>query len=286
MGSVALELPGHHHIGGQQDHSAMRLGGGHDLARGFQMVRLIKRLAHLDALRRQEGVGHGAADHQGLHPADQVFQQVNLCGDLGAADDRHHRAFGMGQRLFQMGQLGLHGAAGGIGQQPRHAFGAGMGTVRGAEGVVDEDVAQLRQGGRHGGIVLFLTRMKAGVFQQQHVAVLQRGDGSFGDGADAVIGEGDLAAHGVRQRMHQHLQRHGGHDLALGAVEVAEHHNPRALVGEFANGRCLPLDAGGVGDDTILHRHVQVGANEHALAGNGEVIKSFEGHDFTRSNLN
>ena len=42
-----------------------------------------------------------------------------------------------------------------------------------------------------GRIVLLFAGVEAGVFQQQHVAVLQRGDGASRRVADAVVGEGD-----------------------------------------------------------------------------------------------
>src|SRR5919199_1829816 len=54
---------------------------------GVVHLRLLQRLADRMALRREEGVGHGAADDQHVHLAGQVAQQVQLGADLGAADD-------------------------------------------------------------------------------------------------------------------------------------------------------------------------------------------------------
>ena len=77
--------------------------------------------------------------------ADQVAQQVQLGGDLGAADDRRHRPHRIAERRVQRLQFRLHQPAGVGGQQMRHALGAGMRAMRGGEGVVHVDVGQLRQ---------------------------------------------------------------------------------------------------------------------------------------------
>ena len=75
-------------------------------------VLLAQRLADLDALRLQEGVGHAAADDQLVDLADQVAQQVELGRDLGAADHGADRPLGIAQRLVERLELGLHQPAG------------------------------------------------------------------------------------------------------------------------------------------------------------------------------
>ena len=73
-------------------------------------------LPTLDALGVQERVGHAAADDQRIDLADQIFEQVELGRDLGAADDGDRPAASGFQRLLERLELGLHGAAG-IGRQ-------------------------------------------------------------------------------------------------------------------------------------------------------------------------
>jgi len=51
-----------------------------------------------------------------------------------------------------------------------HAFGGSVRAVRGAECVVDVNIAQRGQFLGEFGIVLLLLRMEAQVFQQQHLA--------------------------------------------------------------------------------------------------------------------
>ena len=188
---VGREMIGDHGIDRQDDGAVRGLGLFHDPQRGRREILLRQRLADADALRMQEGVGHAAADHQRIDLADEVFQQVDLGRDLGAADDRDHRLGRRFQRLAQRVELGLHGAAG-IGRQlVAEAFGRGMRAVRRRERVVDPDVAELGQFGDEGRIVLFFFLVEAGVFQAEDVAVLHRRDGLGRGLADAVVGEGD-----------------------------------------------------------------------------------------------
>jgi len=57
-----------------------------------------------------------------------------------------------------------------------------------------------------------------------------------------------------------------------------------ALVGEFVDGRRNFVDAGCVGDFAVLHRHVQVHAQQHAFPFNVGVIEAAEGrHRSARS---
>jgi len=52
-------------------------------------------LPNLLALGEQEGVGHAAADDQDVDLVDQVPENLDLSGDLGAADDRGEGSFGV-----------------------------------------------------------------------------------------------------------------------------------------------------------------------------------------------
>ena len=69
-----------------------------------------------------------------------------------------------------------------------------MRAVRGREGVVDVDVAELGEFGDERRIVLLLALVEAGVFQAEDVAVLHRSHGLGRGFADAVVGEGDRLA--------------------------------------------------------------------------------------------
>ena len=114
---------------------------------------------------------------------------------------------GASQRLLQRLELGLHGAAGIGGQEVRERFGRSVRAVRGGKRVVDIDVAELRERGREGRIVLFLALVEARVLQAENVARLHARDRLFGDLADAIVGKGDRPADDARDRGSDRLER-------------------------------------------------------------------------------
>ncbi len=133
----------------------------------------------------------------------------------------------------------------------------------GAEGVVHEDVAELAQFGRQFGLVLLLTHVEAAVFQQHHLAGLH---------LKAAFHPVRHQAHGLAQQLRQ-ARGHGG-ERVLGleltlhrAAQVRRHHDGGPGVQGHADGRHAGADAGVLGDGAaVVLRHVQVGANEDALA--------------------
>ncbi len=52
-----------------------------------------------------------------------------------------------------------------------------------------------------------------------------------------------------------------------------------ADLGDLADGGDQALDTGGIGDLAVLDRHIEIGAQQHALAGEVEVVEGLEvGH--------
>ena len=205
----------------------------HDPQRGRREILFRQRFADADALRMQKSVGHAAADHQRVDLADEIFQKIDLGGNLGAADDRDHGLGRRFQRLAQRVEFGLHGAPG-IGRQlVAEAFGRGVRAVRGREGVVDPDVAELCQFRDEGRIVLFFLFVEAGVFQAEDVAILHRGDRLGGGFADAVLGERDRLLDHLRERFGDRLQQFLG-VASLGPAEMREQDDLAALAGNLA----------------------------------------------------
>ena len=223
----------------------------------------------------QEGVGHAAADDQRIDFRHEVFEQVDLGRDFGATDDRDHRLGRRVQRLAERIELGLHGAAGIGGQLVAEALGRGVRAVRGRERVVDPDVAELCQFGDERRIVLLFLFMEAGILQAQDVAVLHRSHGLGRGLADAVLGEGDRLLDDLPQRRRDGLQRILG-VAALRPAEMGEQDDLAALVGNFGDGRCDALEPRRVGDAAVLHGHVEVDAQQHALALHVDVIEGAE----------
>ena len=84
--------------------------------RGFGDVDLVgfdERLAGGLALGVEEGVGHAAADEDGVGLVEQVVDDFDLVGDLGAADDGDEGLVGVGDGLAEVVEFLLHEQAGG-----------------------------------------------------------------------------------------------------------------------------------------------------------------------------
>jgi hypothetical protein len=145
-----------------------------------------------------------------------------------------------------------------------------------AERIVDEDIAEARDLLGEIRVVGFLALVEARVLQKNDIAVFQLRDGIFRHIADAIFRERHGLAEFFRQRRGDRFQRHLRHDLSLRAVEMRQHDHPRAFVGQFLDRRRLPLDARGIGDLAILHRHIEVRAHQHTFAFDVEVVERLE----------
>ena len=111
--AVGVELVGEHVVDGQQQLDALGLGL---VERGLGDIDLVgfdQRLAGGLAQRVEEGVGHAAADQQRVGLVEQVVDDVDLAGDLGAADDGDEGPVRLGEHLAEEVELLLHQQAGG-----------------------------------------------------------------------------------------------------------------------------------------------------------------------------
>ncbi len=117
-----------------------------DVARRVELVVLDERLAHRLVHRLEERVGHGAADDQAVDARDQVLDHLDLVRDLGAAQDGHEGPLGLAVAPGR----GTSAPAPSGGRRPARRrqldqrFHRRVRAVRGAEGVVDVDVASAR----------------------------------------------------------------------------------------------------------------------------------------------
>ena len=227
----------------------------------------------------EECVCHAAADNQRVDFREQMTEQVEFGRNLGAADDRGDRALRRVERLRERFKLGRHGAAGiggKAGDRDDPDIG-GVGAVRDRKCLVDEDVAERGELLRERRVVLFLFRMEAGVFQTENVAVAHGGDGCFCLRADAVVGEGNRLLKMARDFGGSRAQRVFG-VAALWPAEMRQQDHLAALAGDLEHGRRDFLDAGGVGDLAVLHRHVEIDAHEHAPALHVGVVEAAKRH--------
>ena len=111
-----------------------------------------------------------------------------------------------------------------------------------------------------------LASVVADVLEQGDLALTQGGDGLGGGRANDVGGQRDLHAGQLGEARGDGGQREGGIDLTLGAAEVGHDDDLGTGVGEGLEGRQRRADTAVVGDDAVLERNVEVGADEDALA--------------------
>src|SRR5512136_544945 len=147
-----------------------------------------------------------------------------------------------------------------------------MSTVRGREGVVYPDVTELGECRDEGRIILFFTRVEAGVLEAENVARLHGGDRALGQFANAIVGEfyrtldnaGDLGGDGLQRLLWV---------ATLWPAEMRKQNHLAALVGDLSDRRRCALNAGRVGDDAVLYRYVEVHAHQDALALHVNVVE-------------
>ncbi len=155
-------------------------------------------------------------------------------------------------------------------------LGRGVGAVGGGESVVDIEVAELGELGDIGRIVLLLALVEAGVFQQQHVAVLHFGDRVGGRLANAVGRKGDRALDDVGDRRSDGPERIGFVRTALRPAKMRKKDHLAAFAGDFLDGRRDALDAGRIRHAPVFGRNVEVDAQQDSLAGDVGVVEGAE----------
>ena len=152
-----------------------------------------------------------------------------------------------------------------------------MGAVRGREGIVDPDVAIGGQRLDEGRIILFLAGMETGVLQKEDVAILHRRHRLGRDRFDAIGGESDRLVDDLGDLLGDRRQALLGIG-SLRASEMGQQDDLGVGAREFQDRRGDTLDPGRVGDDAVLHRHIEVDAQQDALAGDvADVVEGAEG---------
>ena len=163
-----IDLVGDDVIDGQLQHDAAGLRVLDDRARRILLVFFDQRLADRHAERLEERVGHRAADQQAIDAAEHALDHLDLVGDLGAADDRDERTFGIAERHAEIAQLFLHQQTGARGLDVRHhARDRCVSAMRRAKRIVNVDVGELGKRLRKRRIVLFFLSVKAQVLEER-----------------------------------------------------------------------------------------------------------------------
>jgi hypothetical protein len=268
---VGLEFLGHHHVHRDGHGGAARLHGGDHGLGGVQQVGLGQALADGQAFGQHEGVGDAAADDQAVDLAGQRLQDGQLGADLAAGHDGHQRPLRVGQRLGDGVDLGRQQRAGaGDRGELGNAVGAGFGAVRGAEGVVHEDVAQRGHLARQRSSFFFsplLTRQFSssttwpGLTSTPSTQLATSGTGQPSSSARR-------AATGARLSSGLNWPSVGRPRCEV-TITAAPASSAMRMAGTLARTR-----VSSVMRPAVVLRHVQVGADEDTFAGHASLVQS------------
>ena len=132
----------------------------------FELRVVDQRLADLAALGLDEGVGHAAADDEGIGFGQKVLDDVELVRDLGAAEDGDEGSLRVFDRIAEIFDLfGNEIAGNGFIHIVDYADGGAVGAMGRAERVVDEHVCERTEFLGERGFVLGLFRSVTGVLK-------------------------------------------------------------------------------------------------------------------------
>ncbi|MPM50421.1 hypothetical protein SDC9_97160 [bioreactor metagenome] len=268
----------HRGIYRQQQVHALLFGLFHHVFAIIHLFKVDERRTHLVALGREEGVRHAAADDQRIHLAQQIVDDVQLIGHLGAAQNGDKRAHGAVDGIAKELDLLAHQVTHRSGFDIiGHTDSRAVGTVRRAKRVVDIHVGKAGQLFAECGLVFGLFFAEAGILQQHHVAVFHCGNGGLCMLAHngVIIGKHDRLA----QQLCQTRRARSEAELRLRAVfrlaQMAAKDNLAAVCNQLFNGRQGRDDAVIVGDDAVLHRDVEIYPDKNALALYVNIVNCF-----------
>jgi hypothetical protein len=216
-------------------------------------------------LRGKERKAHRAADEDRVGELQEALNESDLVRHLRAAEHRHKRPRGALEDACQRANLALHQASSRARQQVGDPLGAGVSPVGGAERVVDVDVGQVGERLRKLGIVLGLPLLVAHVLEHQDLTAVK----ALGECLHFRANDGRREAHvrprqipdPVRDRPHRQLGI-----TAVGAAQVRDEHDPRAVSAQLVDRLKRGLYAGVIGDPraprgaAAIERNVEVGA--------------------------
>jgi hypothetical protein len=120
-------------------------------------------------------------------------------------------------------------------------------------------------------VVGLLLGMETQVLEEQDLAWLEAAEGIGRPYPQGIAGDRHVAPKELRETLGNGPQPVRLDDLALGPTEVAGQDHRRALLEEQGDGRDRGPDARIVLDLAVLDGHVEVDADEHALAGGIEI---------------
>ena len=230
-------------------------------------ILLLERGAHRLALRQQKREAHAAADDEGVALVHERVDDLDLVGDLRAAQDGDEGTLRLVEHAGERGDLALHEVTGIGGQKRRDAGRGGMGAVRGAEGVVDVGVGEVGQlAGRTRGRSSSRACRSGGSPAAAPRRPRRRRGLGLGVGSDGVGRETQQGGRAARRGAAAGRKRERLLEaLARRTAEVAREDDAGAVADELVRWWAAPRGCGYRRVTTpSAHGHVEVDADEHA----------------------
>ena len=254
---------------------------GHDARHEVEALFFVDGAAYSLAAGLEEGGAHPATDKEDV----QLFHEPLGCGDLvadlGAAEEDGEGSGGVFRGHAEIFQFTVKKEACYRRQVVGNTFSRGMGPVGCAEGIVDEYVGKVGEGGGEFGVVGFLTGVEAEVFEEEDVA----GGKGLGLGSDTPL---PITASAIwtGRPMRSERRRATGASLSLsstlplGPTHVGAEYKARAPVQEELEGGEGGPDAAIVEDCAGLgvEGDVEVDSDKDSLAVHVYLVDCFLGH--------
>ena len=241
----------------------------------LDLVFLAERGADLAALCLGEGVGHAAADDDGVALVDQVFDNADLVGNLSAAQDCNERTSRIAQGLAHDRDFLLDQETAYSRQVICDACGGSVCTVCGAECVVDVNVSHVSHSLCKRSVVLGLALFKANILKQNDLARLNLSGQLLSILAYNVLCQLDFLAKQLAQALSNRSQRILHVYFALRTAEVRAQDYSSVVIQQVVNGLQRSTDALVVGDVAVLVlRYVKIAAGNYLLAGYVDILNA------------
>ena len=217
------------------------------------LIGLEERVADRRPTRGEEREAHRAADDERVDDPEERVDDSELVAHLGAAEHRDERPSRVVTHAEEHLDLVREQPTRRAGQRLRRADDRRVGAVRSTERVVDVGVVAVDELRDECGVVALLPRVEPQVLEQLDAGRELREPRPHGRHRVAVVG------------------------LALRPAEVTARGDARAALDEPLDRGQRGADAEVVDDLAVVERHVEVSAQEHALARDvGQVFEERE----------
>ena len=286
---VSSELISSHNVDWENELDAVLLCGLHVALDGVNHVFLNQGLADFVALSLEEGEEHAAADDEAISFVEQVLDDAELVGNLGATENDGEWtlwAFGSARECLD---FLLDEQASCTWQNGCDIVVGALCAVNHAEAIGDEDVSEL---GELFSILVANSLILGGLFwveahvlEQNDVAILHSCNLSLSILTIGVMCENDVHTHELTEAGSNRSERELRNNLALWTAEMSHHDDLGTLIVQFGQSWECSTNTTIISNLRAIERDIKIGAHQNALAGKiTEILQSLHISSFHPKN--